>query len=162
MTDRELLELLVSKFDSMENRMGTMESRFDSMESRFEARFDAMDTRFDDMEGKNGSVEGKIGSIEGKIGSMEGKIGSIETDIKDMKIDVIGVKDQTSILIEFREETKNHFYALEQKLDEIEAKNAERHVLINSNVISIKQDLSRVEVNTAENWVDIARIKAMK
>lgn len=108
MTDREILELLVSKFESMET-----------------------------------------------------KIVSIEKDLSGIKKDLTGVKEQTAILTEFRDETNERFDRLENKLDEIEAKNAERHVAINLNVISIKRDLSRIEVNTAENWRDIARIKAM-
>lgn len=134
MTDRELLELLVSKFDSMENRLGTMESRFDSMETRFESRFDSMET----------------------------KISSVETDVKEIKKDLVSVKAQTDILTEFREETIKRFDILEYKLDDIEAKNAERHVTMNSSIVSIKEDLSRVEINTAENWRDIAKMKAMK
>ncbi len=37
MTDREILELLVSKMDSMENRMDSMESKMDTMQSDIEA-----------------------------------------------------------------------------------------------------------------------------
>ena len=37
MTDREILELLVSKMDAMENRMNSMESKMDTMQNDIEA-----------------------------------------------------------------------------------------------------------------------------
>ncbi len=54
----------------------------------------------------------------------------------------------------------NRFDTLENKLDEIEAKNATKHIELKNNILSIRNDLSRVEINTAENWKDIARIKS--
>lgn len=116
MTDRELLELLVSKFESMETKIG--------------------------------SIDSKIGSMDSKVDSLESKVGSLEANIKDIKNELAAVKEQTTLL--------------NTKLDVIEAKNAERHVTINSNIISIKEDLSRVEINTAENWKEIAKLKANK
>ena len=67
MTDREILELLVSKMDAMENRMGSMENRMDSMESKID------------------SLESKIGSMESKIGSMESKMDTMQSDIEALK-----------------------------------------------------------------------------
>lgn len=46
MTDREILELLVSKMDSMESKMDSMESKMDSMENRM----DSMENRMDSMQ----------------------------------------------------------------------------------------------------------------
>ena len=65
-------------------------------------------------------------------------------------------------LNEFREETNTRFDALENKLDDIEVKNAERHISINGDLRKIKSGLSKIEIVTADNWGDIARLKATK
>ena len=61
---------------------------------------------------------------------------------------------------DFRKETNERFDRLENKMDDIEAKNADRHVEITGQIEDMKSDLSRIEINTADNWRDIARIKA--
>ncbi len=65
-------------------------------------------------------------------------------------------------LKEFREETDTRFDNLENKLDDIEAHNANRHVEISGELRKIKAGLSKVEIVTADNWGDIARLKARK
>ena len=49
--------------------------------------------------------------------------------------------------------------SLDNKLDDIEASNASRHVLMVSDINEIKDSLSKVEIVTADNWGDIARLK---
>jgi SMC interacting uncharacterized protein involved in chromosome segregation len=69
----------------------------------------------------------------------------------------------------FKEETNTRFDTLEtkvdsisDKLDDVEANNADRHVTIEGEVRGIKKSLSRIEIVTADNWGDIARLRARK
>lgn len=90
------------------------------------------------------------------------KVTSMETDIKDIKKDLRAVQEQTATLTEFREETYKGFDNLESKLDDIEANNADRHVYINRELKSIKAGLNKVEIITADNWGEIAKIKSTR
>ncbi len=101
-TDRELLELLVSKVSSLETRMSTMET----------------------------------------------KIGTIETDVKDLRTDAKGLKEGQN--------------RIENKLDDIETQNADSHLTIGGEIRKIKASLSKIEIVTADNWGDIARLKAVR
>lgn len=63
---------------------------------------------------------------------------------------------------DFREETNTRFDNLDDKLDDIESNNADRHITINGEIKRIKAGLSKIEIVTADNWGDIARLKARK
>lgn len=82
-------------------------------------------------------------------------------------------------LIEFKKEVNEQFKEVNARLDEhtqilralehsAEVNKAEHDNMINDiaymkgQIESIKRDLSRVEEATANNWVDIARLKAVK
>jgi len=65
-------------------------------------------------------------------------------------------------LSEFRKETNARFDTLENKLNEIEAINGSRHLKFIDELEEIKHSINRIEINTAENWRDIARLKAMR
>lgn len=62
----------------------------------------------------------------------------------------------------FRKETNKRFDALENKLDDLEAKNANRHIIMNSNIEKLKKNMSTVEEVTAKNWTDIIELKKIK
>lgn len=68
------------------------------------------------------------------------KIETMQTDIKDLK------QGQERI---------------ENKLDDIEAHNADRHIIIGGEIKDMKSDISRIEMNTADNWKDIAKLKSI-
>lgn len=51
---------------------------------------------------------------------------------------------------------------IENKLDDLEVSNANRHISMNSDIRNIKSSLSKVEIVTADNWSDIAKIKSAK
>ncbi|WP_077369731.1 hypothetical protein [Anaerosalibacter sp. Marseille-P3206] len=87
---------------------------------------------------------------------LKGDIDSIRTELKG---DISSVRTE---LNDFREETNNRFNKLEEKLDLMEANNADRHITIDSDLKKVKTDLSRIEIATADNWSDIARLKAVK
>lgn len=69
------------------------------------------------------------------------------------------LEDTKKELQSFREETNTRFDKLENKLDDIEANNANRHLIINQKIKNIKSTLSKIEIVTADNWSDIARLK---
>lgn len=65
-------------------------------------------------------------------------------------------------LNEFRSETHERFDILDDKLNDLEANNADRHVYINKELKNIKAGLNKVEIITADNWGEIARIKSTR
>jgi RecJ-like exonuclease len=78
------------------------------------------------------------------------QVGNITTDIEVIKKE----------LNDFREESNDRFDSIEDKLDDMEANNADRHVTIKGEIKNIKATLSKVEIITADNWSDIARMKS--
>ncbi|MBS4534470.1 hypothetical protein GOQ29_02455 [Clostridium sp. D2Q-14] len=69
----------------------------------------------------------------------------------------------------FRKDTNKRFDTLEDKvdsvsnkLDDVEASNANRHIIINSKLEKINKNISTVEEVTAKNWTDIIELKKIK
>jgi len=87
------------------------------------------------------SMETKVDSMESKVDSVETKVESIDTDVKELK-------------------TGQH--RIENKLDDIEVHNANRHIIISADIKDLKSTQSKMEIVTADNWSDIAKLKAAR
>lgn len=79
--------------------------------------------------------------MHGGFKEVNSKIETMQTDIKDLK------QGQERI---------------ENKLDDIEAHNATRHVEITTEIKGLKEDLTVVEAVTGKNMTDIAHLKSIK
>ena len=90
-------------------------------------------------------------AMQGDMNSMQGDMKSMQGDIKSIKTTQ---QEHTQILS-----------ALEHKTDVISAQqeNLKHEVAeIKGEVKSIRKDMSSVEIITANNWADIAKLKAIK
>lgn len=72
----------------------------------------------------------------------------ILTELKDLK--------------EGQSRLENKMDAIKEQLDEHDAKNANRHLELQNEITSLRKDISTMEVVTASNYVDIAKLKAVK
>ena len=77
---------------------------------------------------------------------------------------------------EFRKETNNRFDSLEEQVKELKTgqeeiktmvgeldpQNANRHLELKDSIDQLRKDLSTVEIVTASNYSDIARLKNVK
>lgn len=97
--------------------------------------------------------------LKSEIKANRDSIGSLETQTR-ANTDSIG--DLKSEIKDFREESNLKFDSLENKLDDLESKNADRHISMNKDIQEMKSDISRIELNTADNWKDIVRLKSVE
>ena len=79
-------------------------------------------------------------------------------------------------LQDFRKETNNRFDGLETKVDNLESgqeeikaliqeldpKNATRHLELKKDIEELRKDLVNVEIITSSNWNEIAKLKQVK
>ena len=70
---------------------------------------------------------------------------------------------------DFRKETIGRFDSLEEQVKEIKTmvgeldpKNANRHLEIKDSIDQLRKDLSTVEIVTASNYADIAKLKRVE
>ena len=75
MTDRELLETILSKIDSMETRIG--------------------------MESRMGNIESELGNVKIELGDIKTGLGDVKTELEDVKTDLAEVKSD----VEFTKNT---------------------------------------------------------
>ena len=87
-----------------------------------------------------------------------------------------GMNDIKNEIQEFRKETNSRFDNLENQvkelksgqeeiktmLGELDPKNANRHLELKDSIDQLRKDLSTVEIVTASNYSDIARLKSAK
>lgn len=80
-----------------------------------------------------------------------------------------GINSFRSEIQEFRKETNKRFDGLEKEVKEIKTivgeldpQNANRHIELKDSIDQLRKDLSTVEIVTASNYSDIARLKNIK
>ena len=137
--------------------MNNEEKIYDLLEKIYlelqDTRTELKDTK-SDLQTEIGSVKSDLQTEIGSVKSdLQAEIGSVKSDLQ---AEIGSIK---SDLTEFRAETNRRFDGLEDKIDDIEANNASRYVSINGDLKRIKAGLSKVEIVTADNWGDIARLK---
>lgn len=87
-----------------------------------------------------------------------------------------GLNEFKNEMQEFRKETNNHFDSIEGQVKELKTgqeeiktmvgeldpKNANRHIELQESISQLRKDLSTVEIVTASNYSDLARLKSVK
>ena len=79
----------------------------------------------------------------------------IKTEIKGLKKGQSSLKEQVQNLKTGQEEIKT-------MLGELDPKNATRHLELKDSIDQLRKDLSTVEIVTASNYADIAKLKRVE
>ena len=96
--------------------------------------------------------------MQSDMKTMQGDIKSMQGDMKSMQGDIKSIKTT-------QEEHTQILRALEHKTDVISAEQENlKHEVFETKgeVKSMRKDMSSVEIITANNWADIAKLKAIK
>ena len=129
-----------SRFDNLENRFDNLENRFDNLENRF----DNLENRFDNLENKFDNLENRFDNLENRFDNLENRFDNLES------------------------QTKENTEMLKSLLHSAEVNRAEHDKMmigiahLEGEVTSIKRDLSTVEVVTANNYAELAKLKTAK
>ena len=86
--------------------------------------------------------------IESIRGILKEELEPIKTEIKELK--------------EGQIKLQNGQKEIKEMLGELDPKNATRHLEIKDSIDQLRKDLSTVEIVTASNYSDIARLKSAK
>ncbi|NNU76055.1 hypothetical protein [Clostridium estertheticum] len=117
-----------------------------------------------EMQSDMKSMQSDMKSMKSDMKSMQGDINSMQGDIKSMQGDIKLTQSDIKSIKTTQEEHTQILRALEHKTDVISAEqeNLKHEVLeIKGEVKSMRKDLSSVEIITANNWSDIAKLKAI-
>lgn len=131
------LENLNGRFDNLENRFDNLENRFDNLENRLNSFETETNKRFN-------AIDNNFDFIDKRFNSMDKRF-----DLQESQL-----KENTKIL--------------QALMHSAEVNKAEHDKMmvgiarIEGDVSGIKKDLSTMEVVTANNYADIARLKAVK
>ena len=86
--------------------------------------------------------------INNRLNDIETKVSSLKNSQEDIKVDINNLKAG-------QEDIKNLILDLEPK-------NGNRHIELINSINDLRKDLSTVEIVTANNYADIAKLKAVK
>lgn len=125
-------------FEMMTKMYAEMQNGFKSVNEKL----DVLDTRVTFIEENHGA---KLTSLDEKLDNLNNKTTSLEVKVDNL--------DNKTTSLEVKLDN------LDNKLDDNEASNASRHVLMVSNINEIKTSISNIQIITAQNWGDIARLK---
>ena len=106
----------------------------EKMNDNFNERFENIENGLKENKEAIYNINDKVDNLDKRFVTLDGKVGSLGN-----KVDNIG-----------------------DKLDSLEVKNAERHMKIIKKMNEMESTISRIEINTAENWRDIAILKSIK
>lgn len=90
--------------------------------------------------------------IAAQVGKLTSEFDNQTKVLDNLKTTVDGLSDNFT-------EIKEGQDRIENKIDDIEVNNANRHLSFTRELNDMKRSISRVEINTADNWKDIARLK---
>ena len=79
----------------------------------------------------------------------------LKEELEPIKNDIKGLKEGQNKLKDGQEEIKT-------MLGELDPKNANRHLELKDSIEQLRKDLSTVEIVTASNYSDLARLKSAK
>lgn len=88
MTERELLELILSKVNGIETRM-----------DRIEAKIESMETRIKQLEAEVAAVQEKIGSMEERISKMEASFTEMQAELLRLRLHLENSTDKNIRLL---------------------------------------------------------------
>ena len=90
------------------------------------------------------------------------EITGLKADVADLKTEISDLKCSVNDIQEGQVRLENKVDSIKDQLDEHDTKNANRHIELQNDITSLRKDISTMEVVTASNYVDIAKLKAVK
>ena len=93
---------------------------------------------------------------------MESIRGILKEELEPIKSDIKALKKGQSSLKEQVQDLKTGQEEIKTMLGELDPKNATRHLELKDSIDQLRKDLSTVEIVTASNYSDIARLKSAK
>lgn len=151
MTTEEFQRLVLEKLESLENGQKNLESGQKNLQERII-----------NLEEGQRNLELGQKNLEERQKSLELGQKGLEKGQKEIIIKLDGVIEQTADLTEFRHETKENFIKIQDYIHELDTKNSDRHFDFTRQIEELKNSVNRIEINTAENWRDIARLKSVR
>ena len=141
MTNRELLETIVIKLESIDQRLGRVEQRLDKVEQRL----DRVEQRLDKVEQRLDRVEQRLDSLEQRFDSLEQRVSNLESGQLSM------ANRLTNMELTLENEVSRNICTI-----------AEAHLDLSrkfDRALKVKEDdeLVRVRLNVLEN--DVRKIK---
>lgn len=117
---------------------------------------------FKKLNGRMDVFDEKIDRLEEKVVKLDKKVEGVDTRLRGLEDKVSIMSEQTAGLLEFKEETRIDFETVITLISELDDKHSERYLNLSIGVEGIKDSINRIEINTAENWRDIARLKSVR
>ena len=86
----------------------------------------------------------------------------LKEELEPIKTDIKGLKKGQSSLKEQVQDLKTGQEEIKTMLGELDPKNATRHLELKDSIDQLRKDLSTVEIVTASNYADIAKLKRVE
>lgn len=123
-----------------------------------EKMFNQVNIRFDNLSDQFKDLSGEVKILSSNYKDLSTEVKTLSSNYKGLSTEVKGlsaqVKENTDLLKGLEENAK----VTRAEIDKI----SNYVVHIKGDVAAIKKDLCRVEEATANNWADIAKLKAVK
>ncbi|MCR1900194.1 hypothetical protein NSA47_14600 [Irregularibacter muris] len=86
----------------------------------------------------------------------------MQKDIKDLKVGQGRLEEGQHRLETGQSKLEEGQQKIRMLLEELEPKNANRHLELKESIKELRKDVNNVEIITSSNWNDIAKLKSIK
>ncbi len=158
----EQINVLGKSIEGLSKQLNAFEIQTNKKFDGIDERFNDIDKKFDGIDKKFGGIDKKFGGIDKRFKDLTGQLNAFEKrtdkrfDDVDDKIETLGiqVKENTDMLKALRHSAEVNKAEHDKMMVDM------AHV--QGDVKAIRKDLSNVEILTANNYADIAKLKAVR
>lgn len=109
-----------------------------------------------------GDIKEDIGTLKENVSKLEKGQQAIQEDVSILIEDVSILKEDVTMLKEDVSTLKDGQSKIRTLIEDLDPKNASRHIEIVTQIETLREDLNSIEVITSKNWNDIAKLKSVK
>ncbi|WP_039766164.1 DUF5798 family protein [Caldicellulosiruptor sp. F32] len=172
MSDREILELILQKVETLDQKIDRLEARLD----RLEAKVESLEKKVESLEKRVESLEKRVESLERRVENLEKRVDSLEKRVEKLELQVA---ENTQILKALehlaqvnKAEHDNFTHQLarmEGLLNSVISNNSKEHQALfkqteenTQKIVKLEKDMTIIESVCGKNMQDIAFLKGVK
>jgi SMC interacting uncharacterized protein involved in chromosome segregation len=124
-----------------------------------------LDGKIDNMGRDISTLKGDVSILKRDVSTLKGDVSTLKGDVSTLKADMSLVKDDIKFLKTSQQEDHQILKNLEHNSNVNKAEHDKMMndiAFIKGDLASLRKDLSTVEIVTANNYADIAKLKAVK
>ncbi|WP_271629217.1 coiled-coil domain-containing protein [Caldicellulosiruptor sp. DIB 104C] len=165
MSDREILELILQKVETLDQKIDRLEARLD----RLEAKVESLEKRVESLEKRVESLEKRVENLEKRVDSLEKRVEKLELQVAE-NTQILKALEHLAQVNKAEHDNFTHQLArMEGLLNSVISNNSKEHQALfkqteenTQKIVKLEKDMTIIESVCGKNMQDIAFLKGVK